>query len=62
MKEAQYAHLPPLDNDNVIGSNQCLCVPKADLNTKKLNQTATLLLFVGVFGVQLDSLEKKYRV
>ena len=25
---------PPLDNDNVIGTNQCLCLPKAVLNTK----------------------------
>ena len=23
-----------LDNDDVIGSNQCLCLPKAELNTK----------------------------
>ena len=34
MKEAQYAHPLPLDNDYVIGSNQCLCLPKAELNTK----------------------------
>ena len=34
MKEAQCAHPPPLDNDNVIGTNQCLCLPKAELNTK----------------------------
>ena len=25
---------PFLDNDDVIGSNQCLCLPKAELNTK----------------------------
>ena len=25
---------PPLDNDNVIGSKQCLCLPKAELKTK----------------------------
>ena len=24
----------PLDNDNVIGSNQCLCLLKAELKTK----------------------------
>ena len=23
-----YAHPSPLDNDNVIGTNQCLCLPK----------------------------------
>ena len=34
MKEAQYAHRPPLDNDRVIGTNQCLCLPKAELNIK----------------------------
>ena len=34
MKEPQCAHPPPLDNDDVIGSNQCLCLPKAELNTK----------------------------
>ena len=34
MKEAQCAHPPPFDNDDVIGSNQCLCLPKAELNTK----------------------------
>ena len=28
-------HPPPNpDNDNVIGSNQCLCLPKAELKTK----------------------------
>ena len=50
VKEAQYAHPPPLDNYNVIGTNQCLCLPKAELNTKN---------FGWVFGVQFDSLEKK---
>ena len=34
VKEAQCAHPPTLDNDNVIGTNQCLCLPKAELNTK----------------------------
>ena len=34
MKEAQCAHPPPLDNDNAIGTIQCLCLPKAELNTK----------------------------
>ena len=29
-----YPHSPPLDNDNVIGTNQFLCLPKAELNTK----------------------------
>ena len=36
MKEAQFVHPPPPppDNDGVIGSNQCLCLPKAELKTK----------------------------
>ena len=50
-------HQSPSD-DNVPGINQLLYLPKAELNTKKLNQTAALLLFGWVFGVQLDSLEK----
>ena len=33
VKEAQFAKPPP-DNDDLIGSNQCLCLPKAELNTK----------------------------
>ena len=28
-------HPPPTpDNENVIGSNECLCLPKAELKTK----------------------------
>ena len=34
VKEPQCAHPPPLDNDDVIGSNHCLCMPKAELITK----------------------------
>ena len=34
MKDPQCVHPPPFDNDDVIGSNQCLCLPKAELNTK----------------------------
>ena len=34
MKKAQYVHPPPFDNDDAIGYNQCLCLPKAELNTK----------------------------
>ena len=41
---------PPLDN-NVIGTNQCLCLPKAKLNTK----TAAVLPSAQVCGVQIDS-------
>ena len=34
MKEAQYVPPPPSDTDGVIGSTQCLCLPKAELKTK----------------------------
>ena len=34
-----------LDDGHLIGSNQCLCLPKAELKTKKLNLTAALLSF-----------------
>ena len=34
MKEPQCAHPPLLDKDDVIDTNQCLCSPKAELNTK----------------------------
>ena len=33
MTEAQFVHPPP-PNDGVIRSNQCLFLPKAELNTK----------------------------
>ena len=38
---------PPLNNDNVIGINQCLYLPKAEGRDEhqKLNQTAALLSF-----------------
>ena len=34
MKEPRCAHPSPLDKDDVIGNNQCQCLPKAELNTK----------------------------
>ena len=34
VKIAQCTHPPPFYNDDVIGSNQCLYLPKAELNTK----------------------------
>ena len=42
----------PID-DNLLAINKLLCLPKAELN-QKLNQTAALLSFAWVFGVQLD--------
>ena len=59
VKEAQCAHPPPHDNDNVIGTNQCLCLPKAELNTKNSTKRQLCCYLDEVFGVQLDSLEKK---
>ena len=34
VKKAQSALPPPFDNDDMIGSNQYLCLPKAELKTK----------------------------
>ena len=34
MKESKCTHPPRLDIDDIIGSNQCLCLPKAELNNK----------------------------
>ena len=47
IKEAQCAHPPPPDNDNVIGTNQCLLPVSAEgrVEHQKLNQTTALLLF-----------------
>ena len=39
-------HPPPPDNDNVIGSNQCLCLPKAVLKTKNSTKRCRLLEFL----------------
>ena len=47
MKEAQCVHPPPLDNDNVIGTNQCLCLPKAELNAKNVVEFS---VFNSAFG------------
>ena len=44
-----------LDYGEAIGTNQCLCLPKTELNTK----TAAQLSSGKVCGVQLDSLSKK---
>ena len=48
MKDANF-------DDNVLGINSLLCLPKADLK----NSTKQLQLSFGwVFGIQIDSLEK----
>ena len=44
---------------DVIGINQCLCLPKADLKTKNSTKPPRKGSFGWVFGIQLDSLEKK---
>ena len=59
MKEAQCAH-PPLDNDDAIGSNQCLCLPKAELKTK--NSTKRQLCSRLVEFVVFNSIHKKISI
>ena len=47
MKEGQCVHAPPApDNDSVIGSNQCLYLPKAELNTKNSTKRPLYCRFV----------------
>ena len=53
MKEAQCAHPPPLDNDDVIDSNQCLCLSKAELNTKNSTKQQLCCRLVGFFMFNL---------
>ena len=48
-----------MNEGDFIGINQCLCLPKAELKTKNLNRRRREASSGGVFGVQLDSLEKK---
>ena len=57
MKKAQCAHPPPFDNDDLIGSNQCLYLQKAELSTKNSTKRQLCCCLVE-FLVQLDSLEK----
>ena len=45
VKEPQCAHPPSFDNGDVIGSNQCLCLPKAELNTKNSTKRQQLVEF-----------------
>ena len=48
-----------MNEGDVIGINQCLCLPKAELNTKNSTRRRRKASSGWVFGVQLDSLEKK---
>ena len=48
-----------MNNYDVVGINQCLYLPKAELNTKNSTKRPGKGSFGWVFGVQLDSLEKK---
>ena len=41
VKESQCAHPPSLDNDDVIVTNQCLCLPKAELKNQKRTETTS---------------------
>ena len=44
---------------DMIGHNQCLCLPKAELNTKNSTKRRGKASFGWVFSAQLDLLEKK---
>ena len=43
--QEEYDEDPPL-NDNVIGTNQCLCLPKAELNIKNSTKRQLCCCFV----------------
>ena len=43
VKKAQCARPPPFDNDDVIGSNQCMCLPKSEFNTKNSTKRQQLM-------------------
>ena len=47
------------NDDDVLDIHQRLCLPKAELNTKNEPKRPLLGPVGFVFGVQLDSLEKK---
>ena len=34
-----YPHPPPFNNDNVIGTYQCLCLPKAEFDSQEKKVT-----------------------
>ena len=55
VNEAQCDHPSPSDDYDLIGFNQCLCLPKVELNTK--NSTKRPLYCRFVVGAQLDLLE-----
>ena len=44
MKESKCTHPPPLDNNDVIGSNQCLCLPKGKPKTQPNGSSAVVWL------------------
>ena len=56
VNEAQCAHPSPSDDYDLIGSNQCLYLPKAELKTK--NSTKRQLCCHLIEGFQHDLLEK----
>ena len=46
-----------LEDSDEIGINKCLCLPKAELNTKNSTKRRRMASFGWVFGFQLDLLE-----
>ena len=57
MKDSQCTHPPLINNDNVIGFNQCLCLPKTELNTK--NSTKRQVCCRSVEFLGFNSIQKK---
>ena len=61
-------HPSPLHNDNVTGTNQCLCLPKAELNTKNSTKRqlccrlVEFLVFNSIYEKKCDSLNIEDRV
>ena len=48
-----------LEDSDEIGINECLYLPKAEMNTKNSTKQRLKASFGWVFGVQLGLLEKK---
>ena len=67
MKKAHCTHPPLFDNDDVIGSNQCLCLSKAELNIKNSTKRqlccrlVEFLVFDSIHEEKSDSLNMEYR-
>ena len=52
VKKAQCEHPPPFDNDDVIGFNECLCLPKAEFSTRFTRKKMTRLTYKTVWSMR----------